>query len=64
MQTSYDKQTKKCYCGTKDVCSFKQNFVNMRCFAPYAVRQTCRYVVRDDKKTWAEGSTVEGVWFK
>lgn len=61
-----DNLVKKCYCGDKAItnCQYKQHYVNNRCFAPYAVRQTCRYIIREDRRTLAEGSQAEGVWFK
>lgn len=49
-------KVRKFYCGVPDICMFKEHFVNNRCFAPYCVRQTCRYIVRKDQKTWAGGS--------
>ena len=39
---------KKFYCNTKDLCSYKQEWINQRCFAPYTIRASCRYLA--DKK--------------
>ena len=35
---------KKFYCTTHDLCYFKQEWINQRCFAPYVVRASCRYL--------------------
>lgn len=42
-----NNDVKRFYCGTKDVCAFKEAWVNNRCFAPYPVRATCRYLKED-----------------
>lgn len=54
-----EKKTKKFMCGTKDNCAHKNNYINNRCFAPYVVRQSCPYLIRNDKKTWRAGSKEE-----
>jgi len=40
---------KKFYCTTKDLCFYKQEWVNQRCFAPYTVRSTCRYLADKER---------------
>lgn len=55
---------KRFICGTKDICAHKEHFVNSRCFAPYAVRQSCRFVLRKDGKSWDQGSKFEEVLIK
>lgn len=48
---------KRFYCGTKDLCTFKNEWAsNKRCFAPYPVRSSCPNLVRKDGRTWREGS--------
>ena len=59
-----DKDTKKFYCGTKEICYYKEHFINCRCFAPYQVRQSCPNSVRVDNKTLRTGSTEEAVLTK
>ncbi len=43
------KELKKFYCTVKDLCYFKQEFVNQRCFAPYVIRATCRYLANKEQ---------------
>jgi hypothetical protein len=51
-------EPKRFYCGTNDLCMHKHEWVpNKRCFADYVIRCTCRYVIRKDGKSWAQGST-------
>lgn len=54
-------EIKKFFCGTGDICPHKEHFVNNRCFASYAVRQTCLYIIRVDNKTRIKGSKEEDV---
>lgn len=54
-----EKETKKFFCGTKDVCSNKDHYVNNRCFAGYTIRQSCPNIIRKDNKTWKDGSKEE-----
>ena len=42
-------KVKKFYCNTKDLCSHKQEWINQRCFAPYIIRTSCRYLADKDK---------------
>ena len=42
-------KVKKFYCLTKDLCSYKQEWVNQRCFAPYVVRATCRHLANKEQ---------------
>lgn len=44
-------------CESKDTCDFKRS--GMRCGAKYRVRQSCRYIVREDGKSWSTGSRLE-----
>lgn len=60
--TSQEKKTKKFYCMGNAVCSFKQSWVNDRCFATYPVRSSCRYIKRKDGKSWALGSKEREEW--
>lgn len=50
---------KKFVCGTRDICAFKNHYVNNRCFASYPARQCCPHIVRADGKTMLEGSKQE-----
>lgn len=59
-----EKEVKHFYCGSKDECFYKQHYVNKRCFAPYVIRQSCRYILRADNKTVAEGSKEGNVLYK
>lgn len=56
-----DKQPKKFYCGTKEICGFKDHYINSRCFADYPIRQSCPNILREDNKTQRQGSTEEAV---
>ena len=56
-----DKEPKKFYCGTKEVCGFKDAYINQRCFAAYSVRQSCPNILRTDNKTQRNGSREEAV---
>ena len=42
-------KVKRFYCDTKDVCYFKQHYINQRCFAPYVVRASCRYLASKER---------------
>lgn len=55
------KELKRFSCCNKDACNWKQHYVNQRCFAPYAIRQTCPSVMRKDGKAWFEGSREDEV---
>lgn len=57
-------EAKKFFCGTAEVCPFKQHYVNNRCFAVYSVRQSCPKILRRDGKTILEGSKEEAVLTK
>ena len=48
-------------CGMGDVCAFKHHYINQRCFAQFAVRQSCPHIVRHDGSSWAEGSKCERI---
>lgn len=52
---------KKFYCGTSNICKFKEHYINNRCFAPYVIRQSCLYIVRTNGKTKQQGSNIRGV---
>jgi len=54
-----NESVKRYFCGTKDLCSHKDTFVNNRCFASYAIRQSCPNIIRKDNKTWRQGSKEE-----
>ena len=45
----HNPNIKKFYCTTNDLCAFKQEWVNKRCFAPYTVRSTCRYLANKEQ---------------
>lgn len=53
--------TKKFYCGEKEICYYKDHYINQRCFAPYSTRQSCPSIMRADNKTQAQGSKEEAV---
>jgi hypothetical protein len=55
---------KRFYCGTKDICFYKEHYVNNRCFADYIIRQCCPNIIRADGKTWKDGSKEEAVLIK
>jgi len=55
------EEIKRFQCGSKEICTFKEHFVNQRCFAPYPVRQSCPHIRRKDGKTWKDGSVEEAV---
>ncbi len=40
-------EIKKFYCNTKDICYFKEHYINQRCWAGYPVRASCRYLAKD-----------------
>jgi hypothetical protein len=40
---------KRFYCRSRDLCIFKNQFVNQRCFADYKIRATCRYLARNER---------------
>jgi hypothetical protein len=56
-----DNEPKKFYCGTKEICNFKDHYINQRCFSGYAVRQSCPNILRADNKTQRQGSIEEAV---
>lgn len=56
-----DDKPKRFYCGTTNICPHKEHYVNNRCFASYAVRQSCPNIIRKDNKTQREGSKEETV---
>jgi hypothetical protein len=59
-----EKEPKKFYCGTKEICAFKEAYINNRCFAVYQIRQSCPNILRVDNKTQRQGSTEEAVLTK
>jgi len=64
MQNGHERKAlgdepKKYYCGTRDCCQFKQHYINNRCFAQYAIRQSCPSLIRADHKTILQGSKEE-----
>jgi len=42
-------KVKKFYCTVKDLCYYKQEWINQRCFAPYVVRVSCRYLASKEQ---------------
>lgn len=51
------QELKRFYCLTKNLCNFKYEFIpNQRCFAPYTIRISCRYLKRRDGRSWEQGS--------
>jgi len=58
------KEVKRFFCGSSEVCAFKEGYINNRCFASYAVRQSCPRIIRSDGRTWIQGSKEEEVLMK
>jgi hypothetical protein len=54
-------ELKRFFCGTKEICYFKEHYINSRCFANYRIRQTCPNILRKDRLTQAQGSKEEDV---
>lgn len=59
-----ENEIKKFYCGEKCICSFKDQYINQRCFANYTIRQTCPNILRTDNRTQRNGSKQEAVLTK
>lgn len=55
------EKTKKFFCSHEEPCQYKDHFINSRCFAPYAIRQSCPNIIRRDNKSWNQGSKEESV---
>jgi hypothetical protein len=58
------KEVKRFFCGSNEVCVFKESFINNRCFAIYSVRQSCPRIIRKDGLNWLQGSKEEEVLVK
>lgn len=58
------EEPKRFFCGNKDLCIYKNVYVNNRCFAPYVTRQSCPNIIRVDKRTWRDGSKEEVILCK
>lgn len=52
---------KRFTCATKETCQFKQHYVNNRCFADYAIRQSCPSIKRADGLSQRQGSKIEEI---
>jgi len=59
-----NEQPKRFFCGTNEICWFKEPNINLRCFANYVVRQSCPNILRADNKTQRQGSKEEAVLCK
>ena len=56
---------KRFYCCTKDLCSYRNEWAtNNRCFATYAVRSSCPNLMRQDGKSWKQGSKESDEFYK